>query len=70
MEGCNKAQFILAIVILVLAIWPTLIGVVASRWVTGIAAILVIIAACKRPMVAAPVAAPRRRAARRRRKRR
>lgn len=68
MEGCNKAQFILAIVILVLAIWPTLIGVTASRWVTGIAAILVIISACKRPM-AVPVAAPRRRAARRRKRR-
>jgi len=67
MIGCNKAQVILAIVVLILALWPNLIGAVASKWVIVVAAILIVVSACKTPCVEMP-AAPVRKARRKKRR--
>ena len=38
----NKSEAILAVVIGVLALWPNLVGAVASKWVILVAAVLLL----------------------------
>lgn len=46
MTCCNKPSAFLAIVILVLSLWPELIGAVASKWVIVVSAVLILFSAC------------------------
>ena len=41
--NCSLANGILAVIILIVAIWPNLIGASGSMWVTIVAAALVLI---------------------------
>jgi len=73
MKNCDMTQAVLAIVILVLALWPNLFGATASKWLIVIGAAWLLIRACAGPkhMAAAPVMAPvkRKTAGKKRRKR-
>lgn len=56
MNCCDKPSSFLAIVILVLALWPNLIGAAASKWVIVVAAVLILISACKMSCPMGPMA--------------
>lgn len=47
--NCKVTEIVLGIVVLIFALWPDWIGAMASKWIVGIAAVLLILhaATCK-----------------------